>query len=271
MDPLKGVKLQQPVEGYLERLTIRVNRSATKIIGGTLNNLVVVGPGGDIADGGPLSSFNVSTKDYIGERYITDAQLPEAGTEEGTRHGSYRIGLLTEGDFAYFDENGKLIFYGAAGVQIIVPVNLTTAATMFAVLDPTGNLKYRTAAQLVSDLSTYGASKDWTSETFITEAEVHEAEEFPINFQSYLTATSSLEFALAETQTIICDSSTAFTVNLPHAYGSEKQFVIKSVNTGVITVDGYGSETIDDVTTQTLHRSDCMVIHDYADGKWCIV
>jgi len=149
--------------------------------------VVTVDADENLVDGGAVPSVPSTTeieqivRDYTGPRFLTDNTVPEAGTEEGARHGSLRIGLKTEDDYAYFDEYGRLIMYGdAAGFQVDDPVHLTSAATKFTVFDSTGNIEYRTAAEMVSDmggiLSEIYATRDWVGENFITEAPVLEAE-----------------------------------------------------------------------------------------------
>ena len=113
-------------------------------------------------------------RDYTGERYLTENLAPEAGTEEGARHGSFRIGLLTEDDFAYFDENGKLICYGNSQIQIFTPVH-ADSGEKWMVFDVDGNLKYRTSAEVSSDLSGYLATRDYVGERYITENLLDEA------------------------------------------------------------------------------------------------
>ena len=50
-------------------------------------------------------------------------------------------------------------------------------------------------------------------------------------------------------------TANSFTVTLPTAVGfAGQQFVIKNSGTGMITVTGDGSETIDGATTQTLSQ-----------------
>ena len=158
--PLKGVKLDQPWRGWVEALTAAMNSAATKLTSIVENNVLVVSSTGDLKDGGVQIS-DLATESYVdtavirvpAEKYITENILPEAGTEEGARLGSFRIGLLTEDDYAFFDENGKLLLYGTAGLRLITPLNHSSDSNRFAVLDASGNLKYRTAAQLLADLS----------------------------------------------------------------------------------------------------------------------
>jgi hypothetical protein len=88
---------------------------------------------------------------------------------------------------------------------------------------------------------------------------------FPVTVQ---TTTYS---ATAANYLIVCNSTTAFTVNLPAATGSGCTLRIKNINTGVITVDGASAETIDGIATQTLGQFDSITIVDYAAGVWVII
>lgn len=52
---------------------------------------------------------------------------------------------------------------------------------------------------------------------------------------------------------VLCNSSSAFTVNLPAAASNTgRVYYIKNINTGTVTVDGNASETIDGATTYAL-------------------
>jgi hypothetical protein len=70
---------------------------------------------------------------------------------------------------------------------------------------------------------------------------------------------------------VVCNSTTAFTVTLPIATGSGKKYSISNVNTGVITVDGNGSETINGELTQLVDRWACLQVVDYSTGLWTII
>jgi hypothetical protein len=79
-------------------------------------------------------------------------------------------------------------------------------------------------------------------------------------------------YSLASTDpTIVCDSDTAFSINLYAATGSGNKHTIKNINTGIITIDGDSSETIDGQLTQTISQWDVINVVDYASGKWIIV
>jgi hypothetical protein len=69
---------------------------------------------------------------------------------------------------------------------------------------------------------------------------------------------------------IVCDSATAFTLTLPAATGSGREFIITNVNTGAITVDANAAETINGALTVVLPINTSISIMDYAAGKWLI-
>jgi hypothetical protein len=82
-----------------------------------------------------------------------------------------------------------------------------------------------------------------------------------------VTATTT---ELATDLTIICNKAWEMTVNLLAATGSGRILRIKNINTGVVTVDPAGVETIDGETTQTVEQYDCLEIVDHAIGAWVI-
>jgi hypothetical protein len=67
---------------------------------------------------------------------------------------------------------------------------------------------------------------------------------------------------------VVVTGSNSFTVFLPPATGSGRTLWIKTVDTGTITVDGNGSDTIDDSLTQTLLQYDSLMVCDYVVNKW---
>jgi len=69
-------------------------------------------------------------------------------------------------------------------------------------------------------------------------------------------ATKTSAYTLVNTDVVILGNGT-FTLTLPTAVGiSGKQYRIKNIGTGTITVDGDGSETIDGATTAVLSIQD---------------
>ncbi len=67
-------------------------------------------------------------------------------------------------------------------------------------------------------------------------------------------------------QTIVGNKTTAFTITLPDsAIGSK--YIIKNINTGTVTLDGNGTDTIDGVTTQDIYQWECIQVQCYDTGK----
>lgn len=69
---------------------------------------------------------------------------------------------------------------------------------------------------------------------------------------------------------IVCNSAIAITVNLLAATGSNRIIQISNINTGAVTVEGDGVDTVDGELTQIVYQWDTMEIKDYAANKWKI-
>lgn len=88
----------------------------------------------------------------------------------------------------------------------------------------------------------------------------------------YTTTTATGNYAvLANDEMIVCNSASALTITLPVATGSGREIPIKNINSGVATVDGDGSDTIDGSTTIALYQWESAVVKDYAANKWIII
>ncbi|HEY4720858.1 MAG TPA: hypothetical protein VII92_03365, partial [Anaerolineae bacterium] len=78
--------------------------------------------------------------------------------------------------------------------------------------------------------------------------------------------------ATAYDEVIICNKATAMTITLPAATGSGRTYHIKNINTGTVTIDGDGSETIDGATTVDIATQyNCVAVHDYTSGAWATI
>ena len=80
----------------------------------------------------------------------------------------------------------------------------------------------------------------------------------------------SSDLVVQQTDFVVDCTANTFTVTLPTAAGiARKQFCIKNSGTGVITVDGNGSETIDDALTFILSTKgeSIWVVSDGANWK----
>jgi hypothetical protein len=83
----------------------------------------------------------------------------------------------------------------------------------------------------------------------------------------FAIANKTALYTIQPTDDLIRCSGT-FTVTLPAATGSGKMYVVKNTGTGVITVDGDGSETIDGSLTATVYSLDAVGFVDAAAGVW---
>lgn len=77
--------------------------------------------------------------------------------------------------------------------------------------------------------------------------------------------------ATASDYLIVCNKGSAMDIELPTATGSNKEYKIKNIGAGVVTVNGLGAEVIDSANTKTLNQWDSVDIIDYIAGKWVIV
>ena len=75
----------------------------------------------------------------------------------------------------------------------------------------------------------------------------------------------------ANLDVIVCNKSSAMTVNLPAATGSGRIIHVKSINTGAVTIDGDSNDTIDGMATKVLAQWDSMMLLDYAANSWQII
>ena len=76
---------------------------------------------------------------------------------------------------------------------------------------------------------------------------------------------------LATDELIVCNKTTAMTITLPVATGSGKKYIIANINTGQVTLDGDGSDTINGDPTQTIDQWASLTVVDYVANKWVIV
>ena len=83
------------------------------------------------------------------------------------------------------------------------------------------------------------------------------------------TATNTYQVLVSD-ETIICNKTTAFTVTLPTAVVGQI-FDIKNIGVGVVTVDGAGTDLIDDVLTVALSQWEGVTLQCYVANKWVII
>ena len=89
---------------------------------------------------------------------------------------------------------------------------------------------------------------------------------------SGMVTPSTFPYTIKITDTlIICDSAIAIQVNLPIATGSGREIKIASIGVGTVTVEGSGTDDIDDELNQIITQWDTIVIIDYITGSWKII
>jgi hypothetical protein len=76
---------------------------------------------------------------------------------------------------------------------------------------------------------------------------------------------------LGTDETVICNKSTAFTVTLPVATVVGQKFTIKNINTGAVTIEGNGADTIDGELTQIANRWESIQLQCYVANAWVIL
>lgn len=71
--------------------------------------------------------------------------------------------------------------------------------------------------------------------------------------------------------TIICNSTTPFTLTLPEATGSGHEYTLVNENTGAVTLAVYSTNTINGSSSQTLLQNSSYQIIDALSGKWLVI
>jgi hypothetical protein len=83
--------------------------------------------------------------------------------------------------------------------------------------------------------------------------------------------TSNYNLTTTDTIILVSGGSSNINIVLTSATGSFKQYKIKTIGTGTITVSGNTTNTIDDEYTQPITQWDSINIVDYTTGKWAII
>jgi hypothetical protein len=82
------------------------------------------------------------------------------------------------------------------------------------------------------------------------------------------TVVDTADATLAD-EVIICSKGTAFTLTMNTATVGDTKH-IKNIGAGVVTIEGFGTETIDGVANQTLNQWEAITLRCYATGAWGI-
>jgi len=90
-----------------------------------------------------------------------------------------------------------------------------------------------------------------------------------VNKIGTITTVTDTYNVLTTDETIICNKATNFTITLPTAVVGQN-FTIKNINTGVVTVDAAGTDTIDGSLNQTLNQWESFGLRCYIANKWAV-
>ena len=82
-----------------------------------------------------------------------------------------------------------------------------------------------------------------------------------------VTTVTDTYIILTSDDSVICNKATAFTVTLPTATVGQK-YEISNINTGTVTVEGDGTDTIDGAANITIGQWDNVILQCYAANKW---
>jgi hypothetical protein len=197
---------------------------------------------------------------------------PKGGTFEGMVDAGDVIGTISGGGYlpsscineGSISESYLRISNSATDGYYLQYKDTTDELTWAAVVGGEGSLSGPLEDNIGSDF-TYGIS----GLKFISSQAISSGRILGGGYSSFVTTQTTTYTATSTDTVILCNGT--FTVTLPAAASSiGKIYVIKNIGTGIITVDGSASETIDDETTQILHSYSCMDI--VCDGtEWWII
>lgn len=115
---------------------------------------------------------------------------------------------------------------------------------------------FTTNLERTYDLRAWGSTTTSASDQIVT-----------ANFATGVKTVTTTYQILVTDHTIIADSASDFTVTLPVAVAGQ-EFIIKNINDGVVTLDGYSSDTIDGQTSLELRKFDVIKVKCYAANSW---
>jgi hypothetical protein len=76
---------------------------------------------------------------------------------------------------------------------------------------------------------------------------------------------------VATDDVVICNKAGVMTITLPEAIGGGRRITIKNINTGTVTIDGDGADTVDGSATVGLYQLESAQLIDYAANAWIII
>jgi len=89
------------------------------------------------------------------------------------------------------------------------------------------------------------------------------------NVDEFKVVTTTYQLLVTD-ETVIGNSSTPFTITLPSPVLGQI-FKVKNIGTGAITLDGFGTNTIDGELTQTIAQWECIEVVGVTSTGWGII
>jgi hypothetical protein len=207
---------------------------------------------------------------YGGDDDLDD--MNPAGTYSGTVDKTYRVEIDAEGTpdtFRWSDTGG--VSWNATGVAITGSDQTLNSGVTVKFDDTTGHTLGN-----YWDFDAYAHTGDLTEwknvDGNIGTTIQNDGSLKTKNRYEAKTITDTTPYAPTATdQNIICNKATAMTVNLPAATGSGRILTIKNINTGVVTLNANGSDTIDGVSSKTINQWVSLTLLDANTGVWVII
>lgn len=108
-------------------------------------------------------------------------------------------------------------------------------------------------------------TKEFIEETLTGEITSHT---HPTLSDSTVTVTAAYQM-LSTDKVVICNSVSPFTVTLPATLVGSK-FEISNINTGIVAIEGSGSDTIDGELNQSIGQWESITVRCFASNLWII-
>ncbi len=247
-------------------------------------------------DAVPLNSLG---KDYdkfhqytVGSTITTDLYTSSV-RENYTQYGFY-LAAESHGDTP---QNGifRIEIYPSERhiyIDLEIGETLSSEELKLFIQNPAGGATQEIVLNKISNISGayigyYESSDDTiieaitTSSSFILQAKVGQTNAQEIDYEKrhgvwngygfFNVVQKSANYILTGDEDVVEATANSFTFTLPTAIGiSGKRYIIKNSGTGVITVDGDSSETIDGELTQTLNQYDSITIVSN-NTNWIII
>lgn len=177
----------------------------------------------------------------------------------------------TASDVTIANVNGDIRFTSVGDINVLASTDLLLQSQIWPASDGTALQILKTDGS--ANLSWSGPVEVQTTEPAVpfTGQLWYDTDESGTTFYSQMPLrTETSNYTMTNTDVVVLGSGT-ITLTLPTAVGiSGRSYQVKNISTGVVTLDGDGSETIDGQTTQALSQDEALTV--ISDGtEWWII